>query len=458
MSLFSSCSGNNSVNEEIPTPHLNSPTIVPTKVPTQVVQTPTTLRPTYLEILETQLSGVTVSLIFPWLGEVENEFKVLVEKFNQENEYGIRVLPIGVGGEQVLFDFLQEKMSTAQMPNISIIPAYQALALDGNYFWLDLTPYVEDEQYGIDLQGLSPTAKSLLVSNTNQGKIIGIPAFNSASVIFYNRTWAEELGFTALPLTIESLQEQSCAAYQSLLNDESPENNGTGGLLLDISPETTLSWYFALGGRPLSNENPLGFNNSGTEGAFRIVKSYYDQGCFWQSRLPEPYDYFSNRLSLAYTGKLEDIIGQVESDQLTGNQDDWLIMPFPTEDKKGSLLLHGKSFVISISEPEEQLASWLFLRWILEEQQQMNIYEFLGMFPFEISQNGGFDYLGGSNLVDLNQSMINYFPARANWQIEQLVIEDAFTRLLALDIDSIPIVLSMLDETLLELWQMENFE
>ncbi len=54
----------------------------------------------------------------------------------------------------------------------------------------------------------------------------------SAQVMFYNNTWASELGFDAAPQTADEFKEQACAAAAANDADDTPDNDGTGGLCL----------------------------------------------------------------------------------------------------------------------------------------------------------------------------------------------------------------------------------
>ena len=40
------------------------------------------------------------------------------------------------------------------------------------------------------------------------------------------------------------------------------------------------------------------FNSDEMEAMFTFQRSLFDEGCAWNSRLPEPYDYFANRQAL----------------------------------------------------------------------------------------------------------------------------------------------------------------
>ena len=80
------------------------------------------------------------------------------------------------------------------------------------------------------------------------GRQLGLPAQRSARFIFYNQTWARELGFPDPPTNTEEFRQQACAANASFLNDSDPKNDGYGGWIVDTNWQTTYSWFLAFDG------------------------------------------------------------------------------------------------------------------------------------------------------------------------------------------------------------------
>ena len=52
---------------------------------------------------------------------------------------------------------------------------------------------------------------------------------------------------------------------------------------------------------------------------------------------------------------------------------------------QSGIMVYGSSFVMLNSTPEKQLASWLFMRWMLESEQQREWVEVTGLFPLRTS-------------------------------------------------------------------------
>ena len=69
------------------------------------------------------------------------------------------------------------------------------------------------------------------------GRRLGIPAQRTAYVLFYNQTWANELGLSNPPRTPQEFKRQSCAAATANQQDED-----IGGWILDTSYPSILNW------------------------------------------------------------------------------------------------------------------------------------------------------------------------------------------------------------------------
>ncbi len=415
---------------------------------------PTPTRPNHLEIDPEKLKGIELRLLHPWQDEKATSFQALVTDFNENNLWGITIVLDAKRGSEDLFDAIQTDIHGDSIPEILVIHPYQAEQLNGNHYWVDLTDYIFDSDWGLQKSDLDNLLPYVINSHKVGEKILGLPALSSGEVLFYNVTWAKELGFNTPPLTIEELRDQSCAAYQSLLVDSIKENDGTGGLLLNSNSASPLAWNHAFGGQQLLGSGELIFSQTEGNEAFIFVKSLFDEGCAWIGRLPKPFDYFSDRYTLIYAGSSADILTQRESLYNKESTDEWIILPYPTSDRNGSLLVNNLSYMISINKPEVQLASWLFLRWALLDGNASDFVLKSSAFPVTKAE----EVLLSSDpqWFHLIQTapVIYHIPIRSKWTVEDMILRDAFDRMLALEAENIPTIMQTLDETLSEIYQM----
>ena len=208
------------------------PPVVPTEAPVA------TEAPTEAPLMPTvDPTGQTIQFWHVWGTGLPSEAMLgIVDDFNATNEWGITVEPVDQGSYSTLEDSLNAAIQSGDIPDL--VTGYSnAMA---NWFAVDtvvdLDPYINDPYFGL-------TADELAVLNPgaiNGGKFtdgtqFAWPISQSANVIYYNSGWAQELGFDSAPTNYAEFKEQSCAAQQANTDDDDPDNDGTGGLVMYAS-------------------------------------------------------------------------------------------------------------------------------------------------------------------------------------------------------------------------------
>ncbi len=137
------------------------------------------------------------------------------------------------------------------------------------------------------------TRSSGRLSQVNQQQV-GIPSIRSANVIFYNQTWAKEMGFFNPPRTPDEFKQQACAAAVKNNTSKVLAKFGTGGWLVDLDSLTILSWLDAFGSHPLSEQAGAGysFESDESQNALAFLREMLDGGCAWIRRSQTPDDFF----------------------------------------------------------------------------------------------------------------------------------------------------------------------
>ena len=145
------------------------------------------------------------------------------------------------------------------------------------------------------------------------------------------------------------------------------------------------------------------------------------------------------------TASLEDLSSYARAMASADNADEWTVLTFPGDIQTG-LVIYGSSYVVLKSTPEQQLASWLFIRWLLSPQIQQKWVEVTGLFPLRTS---ALDLLSGykdshpqwSAAVGLlPQAQIK--PQLASWRKVQIMLGDGFSYMFKPGIDNLPAIAS----------------
>lgn len=125
--------------------------------------------------------------------------------------------------------------------------------------------------------------------STPDGAWIAYPMTQSANVLVYNFTWAEELGFANPPQTSAELKDVACAAAAA--NEEKGGDfAGTGGLVYYPSATNWLHFLYAFGGDELNDDkSAYDFASQEAIDASMFILDHKEEGCVWQTEsYPNP--------------------------------------------------------------------------------------------------------------------------------------------------------------------------
>lgn len=432
--------------EDTPKP---DPTATLTKTP-EMTPTPT-MAP--IVINQEDLAGITIRFAHPWAGDGAKVFEDIAFEFSMSNPWDIWVDVEAVGSESVLLEGLQSDLDSGDVPGLIAAHPFHLSAHEDDTFSVDLTEYYNDPQWGFtaDKQKDIP---DLFIEQFRVGeKLTALPVAPQATVLFYNRTWAEELGFSTAPEDEQAFRNQACDATFANYDDINQDNDGTGGWLINFDPQVLASWHVAFGGQLPESGTPEFNTNSGLD-AFGYLKSVYDQGCFWIGRQSQPYFYFANRYTLMYAGTLEQIPAQKGWMALSEYEDEWIAIGFPGSEGE-VMFVDGPGLMIPKDSPENQMAAWLFARHLLEPEVQARIVHSLYTLPVRTSAVDSLtefeadtpQWANAVAMIEIAQAL----PVTEGWGAARWVLQDAVIMLMQSAEDETAAILEQLDATVREL-------
>ena len=447
--IFSACTPSLPSETSTPTPPVNVTTAANasgTKAPVPAVSS--------LNVDKAALRGVQVKLWHPWFGPEATLLGAQISKFNTENEWGIIVSAESKGNYSELFSQTDAALKDGTNPQIVIGFPEHALAWQDHI--LDLTPYVNDPLYGFNPSEISDFPTVIWDQDDVNGKRFGMPAQRTARFILYNQSWARELGFVSAPKTSSEFEEQACAAHRALSIDGDPNNDPLGGWLIDTNAMTPLSWMIAFGGG-VQEEKGYRFLTPGNIAAFKFVKVLQQKNCAWVASSDlSPFERFASRQALFATASLEDFPDQARAFAAANSRDEWTVLKFPGDGHE-ALVVYGSSFIVFQSSDVTQLASWLFIRWILSAENQARWVESTGLFPLRGSTMTLLaDYSAShpqwAEAVKLLPDGGNT-PKLASWRNVRIMLEDGFRDMFDtirhpdLTDGQVPLILKRMDDT-----------
>ncbi|MCX6068800.1 MAG: extracellular solute-binding protein [Chloroflexi bacterium] len=291
---------------------------------------------------------------------------------------------------------------------------------------VDLTPYLVQPEFGMDLADIPAAfAEQSLVN----GVRYGLPAARSARLLFYNRTFARDLGFDAAPNSADEFRKQACAANAFWKQDADLTNDGFGGLALDVASnwQTPYSWLAASGGQ-IFTDGEFRFNTPDNSAALQFVSDLRADGCAWLATSSSNYEYLAGRSALFITGNLSELAEQKNAFATSASADEWTVLPFPGE--KPGIVAYGPDYAVLKTNEARQLAAWLFIRWMLEPQNQARWVKESGLFPVSMASADLLKSQRAANpqwsaAIDLIP-LAKPYPQTAEWQLANKILADGF--------------------------------
>jgi ABC-type glycerol-3-phosphate transport system substrate-binding protein len=448
---------------------LNTATTTPSPSPSSTTRpkTPTaTATPepvSKLDIDSEELRGTSIQFWHIWDGETGDLLTELIDEFNISNQWGIIVVPSFQGTLDNLFSNVNTALESGDDPDLVVGYLHQAQVWDAVAEFPDLNIYIEDPIWGFSSEEQNDFYPVFWNHDQSEGKRLGIPAQRSGQVLFYNASWAGDLGFDTVPTTPEQFLDQACAAANANQEDNDPDNDTTGGWIISTNYAATLGWIYAFGGEIVisgtqdTDGSVYQFETQEVDDTFTFLRELYDQGCAWFADNSYPEAEFANRQGLFMTQSVSNIPFQMDAFQAADNKDQWTVLPFPSPDGNPAFDAYGPSFEILKSTPERQLAAWLFIKWLLAPENQARLIEKMGTLPIRTSTLENLaDYESTHPQWAVAVKALPYArsePTFQSWSVVRWALTDALKQLFMyyFTIDQVPVLVEFLDQTAHEL-------
>ncbi|PJH75392.1 MAG: hypothetical protein CO064_06920 [Anaerolineae bacterium CG_4_9_14_0_8_um_filter_58_9] len=422
-----------------------------------------------IEVAPEALRGIHIQVWHAFSGAAADVFTNQLAQFNTLNQWGIVVYQTAYGDYSSLFEDVDSALTSTRRPDLVVALPEQTFTWEAKGAVVDLNPYLYDPAWGLTANEIADIPATFWTQDPVNGQRLGAPAQRSARFLFYNQTWARELGFSAPPATADEFRQQACAANAYYRQDANKQNDGYGGWIVNTQPDTMLSWLLAFGGgvvmvgqSPTIKDGEIHFATPANQSALEFLKGLYDEHCAWISTEPNPYESFARRSALFVTGDLAEAPRLTQTLARLNNSDEWTLLPFPG--LNGAVLVtSGPSYTLLQSTPEKQfaaqhsLAAWLFVRWLLSAENQAKWVEATGLLPLRFS---ALDSLGEYRAGHPQwNNAVGYIPEAqaspqlAAWRMAQYVLADGagFIFRTNLAVEKIPSVLDEMDATVEEI-------
>jgi len=302
--------------------------------------------------------GQTVIWWHAYSGAREADLQALVNTFNTSNACDITVVVENQG--TALRDEMGAALTTGKLPSLVIGDQNDQLFYTLANGLADMRAYIDDETWGLSREDRRDFIGAFLEGD--DAILFGFPLTRTVDVLFYNQTWLEELRFTDLPTNTETFKDMACAA--------ATVRDADGYVFHDVA-SSLAAWTGVLGGSILNNDRTgYSYNNKAVVDAVTFLEELYDEGCADYS-IEEPLPArFAERRVLFVQGSSADIPAYKAAMDAAESTDEWAVLALPREGAEPAPTIYGNDLMIPATNPETQLAAWIFLTWFAAPERQ----------------------------------------------------------------------------------------
>lgn len=384
-------------------------------------------------------TGQTVTWWHNHRGTREEKLQAIVDQFNNENPYGITVEAVNQGGYGDIRDKMGAGITSGDLPQIVV--GYQ----NDEAFYAsvdaltDMNIYVEDPYWGLSEEDKADFSPGIFMQDVHpafNNERLGFPPNRSMEVLYYNKTWLEELGYSAdqMPtISPELFEEIACKAAES-------RGDGEGGYIIRFDASQVAAAAFARGTSVLTEDGlHYQYNTPELVDYFTQIRNMYQNGCAWIS--PERYHdaEFAARQAIFYIGSTSGLPYAQGSIDEAGSKDEWGIAPIPYTTDTPRQNLYGGSVMMPKATPEQELAAWIFIKWFTSPQAQAKWVEASNYFSprystAELLQ----DYIPKNPKYQTALDLLPYAefePQLISYADVRNLVNDAFQEIINTDVD-----------------------
>jgi ABC-type glycerol-3-phosphate transport system substrate-binding protein len=300
----------------------------------------------------------------------------MIDDFNASNAWGITVVGEYVGDLQTLHARVMAGLTTGKLPDLILTEPGMVAAYAARDAAMATSPYLKSRRWGFtqaELDDFYPSALAAEGLPQFKNERFSFPCCRALLVLYYNVDWLKELGYDAPPQTWEAFREMACAA--------SKPADGLFGYEVGMDSLTFINMLASQGAPPL-NQDASTYTLGGEVGraTLQFLQDLIQEGCAqWETEEGPLSDFSAGKVlfTISSTADLSTYRRLIAE----GANFDWSLSHLPHTTEQPVVGVHGLSLAILRSTPREQLATWLFIKWLAEPEQQARWSQETAYFP-----------------------------------------------------------------------------
>ena len=326
--------------------------------------------------------GQKVVFWYQHTGPREQALKELIANFNQSNAHSIQVVGKHMGTYSDVHNEMQKAIhSGADMPQLVVAYRYQALDYYRAGAAVDLAPYMDSAKWGLSTADRADYVQSFLNQDNVDGVQVAFLPNRSMEILYYNADWLEELGYEGPPRTWNEFAE-ICRKAKEQPFSKSKDRSRSLGFFMTVDASRLASMVFSRGGDFINFDGTVyTFATDEMRASLALVWQLIQEGA--AELLEEVYDpreiFAAGQVLFVMRSSSGLPLYQKAVEQ--GAQFAWDVAPVPYEGYKPVLNVYGGSLSVCKGTPEQQLATWLFIKWFTQPAQQERWVQGSNYFP-----------------------------------------------------------------------------
>lgn len=289
-----------------------------------------------------------------------------VEAFNTTNEWGITVEALPQGGYNEIRELMNANIISGDTPNLVAGFTNDALSYAADGVVVDLNTYYNDPTWGFSDEEKADLNEGVLNIGVQEDMRVGWPNQTSAQVLVVNLDMATAAGLEGSPKTLDEFRTLACAAAAM----EGPNGEDIQGFPIKGDASEFESFVASQGGA-IFHDGAWDFTSEASVTILQLFQDLYNEGCAYipDTRFGNTDDFALglNPMATTSTAGIPFIVGGLEAAGIAPN---WEVTVTPWSEGNRTLQVFAPSIIMLNSTPEAQLASWLFLKFLAQAEQQ----------------------------------------------------------------------------------------
>ena len=349
-------------------------------------------------------------------GGLGETMEAVCAMFNDENEWGITVVPTYQGGYTDTHAKIVAALQAGEPPHMAQAYANNIMIYKESDMVVQLNSYIFDEMYGIE--DFEDILEGYRIENSSypDGMFYSMPCNKSTEVLYYNEDFFNEHELT-VPTTWEELKTTAMAASDIL---------GKPAFGYDSLANLFITWTQQNGGQYTNADGEVLFDSAEAREALQYFVDGVEGGYF-RAAGEDRYmsGPFNDGNAVMYIGSTSGS-AYVGSDTFTWKSAQ---VPFGKEKK---VIQQGSNMFMFKSTPEEELATWEFMKYLMSPKTTVYWAMNTGYLPVRVSARESADYVAfvASGVNPTKETGTSY---DGSWYIFDPVFADSYSYRVAVE-------------------------